>query len=515
MTLHRRTRQRIALIGDVMQSWEPLLWLVAAVLPVVIVAMRFDIGQNADGLVQTLMSLNHLTVFFWEQNRFANLVPLLTRGIADPTMNAQAQLAIRIVAGVAAPLLFTAPLVRDGDILRVGRIALLAADLALAFGPQRYLWEWFIEASPYGTSFALGGCALLAFDATRRLDGVRATALRCGGLLLTVAAYMVNMSLVLFTAPLFGLLAITRGSRLAIEFGLASAVGGIVTVIAANSVPVPHTTLRFGESFIGLTYYLWVFTQKPGYFLGAMFALFALSLGIGKALKRSSGDGLLGYGLMLLATFAFAFVAISLNSWVIANDLHPRYMVPLFILAASLGAISLVTVADATVTARNRSRIGLGLCLAMSFMAGQRSLSTVPQDGGIVTSTIRTTATAAADELIRLRLDGVAGSYWLVWPTIFLAEQKAYDLGRPRGQFFGASERGIARRGTLKARLLVEGHLDFACLDLLQEPCRALVSEVVGSPLSIGQPPSPPHPVGPAHRLSVLRLTSDDAGPPL
>ena len=498
----------MAMLGEVAQCWQPLFWLVAVLLPAAIVAMRFDIGQNADGLLQTLMSLEHLTVFFWEQNRFANLVPLLTRGITDPTANAQAQLAIRIVAGAAAPLLFTAPLVRHGNILRVCRMALLATCLALAFVPQRYLWEWFIEASPYGTSFALGGCALLSFDAARRRDGAIAMALRCGGLLLTIAAYMVNMSLVLLTAPLFGLLAITRGSRLAIEFGLASTIGGIATVIASNSVAAPQTVLRFGESFIGLTYYLWVFTQKPGYFLGAMLALFALSLGVGKALKRGVDEELLGYGLIMLATFVFAFVGISLNSWVIANGLHPRYIVPLYILAASLGGISLVTMLEAAAAARSRTWICLGLCLATSLLASRRSLPPVPREAGIVSTTVQVTASAAAADLIRLKLDGIAGDYWLVWPTVFLADQHVHDLGRPPGHIFGASYRGTVRRNALRTQLFAQGHLDFACLDLPDEPCRALVSEVTGLPLAV-HPLWPEHLMAEAgHRLSAVRLTT-------
>ena len=501
-------RLRVMLIGEVFRSWEPLLWLAVVLLAALILSIRFEIGQNADGLLQTLMSLEHLTVFFWEQDRFANLIPLLTSFITNPTANAQTQLGIRIVGGLFAPLLFCAPIAQDRNYLRISRTVLLATSLALAFAPHRFIHEWFIEASPYGTSFALGGFALLLLDLAHLRDGLPATVLRLGGLLLTIAAYMVNASLLLFTGPLFALLAVTGRSRLAIEFGIASVVSGIVTVTASNSVAVTHTALGFGKSFVGLTYFLGEFSRKPGYFLGAMFAIFVLSVAVAKTMRWPAFRGLLGYGLMLTTTFILAFGAISLSSWVIANDLHPRYLVPLYILAASLGAISIVTVFDGVVARTAlRSRVALCFCILLLLMASQRSLPPLPRDDGIVDASVRMTAAAAARDLIQLKLDGIAGDYWTVWPTIFLAEQHAYNLGQLPGLFFGASYRGIARREALQTRLFAQEHLDFACLDLLEEPCHAMISGVVGLPLSVTQTLLTRRSLANGHHISAFRLS--------
>ena len=499
-------RSRVTLIAGVIRCWEPLLWCIAFVMAALIVRFRFEIGQNADGLLQTIMSLQHLTIFFWDQNRFANLLPLLASPITDPTANAQLQLAARVTLGLAAPLLFCVPVVQNGDYLRVGRITLLATGLALAFAPHRFIHEWFIEASPYGTSFALAGIALLLFDLARSRMGYSAAALRVAGLLLTITAYMVNASLVLFAVPLFALLATVRVSPLAVEFGVASAVGGVVTAAAANSSEAPQIAIHFGETFIGLTYYLGEFSRKPGFFLGAMLAIFLLSVVIGKALKWPDRDGLLGYGAILMATFTVGFAAISLSSWVIANDLHPRYLVPLYILAASLGALSIENVVCCITRITFRSRAALCLCVAVLGLSGIRSLPRVPSDDGIVDPSIRLTAAAAASELTRLKLDGIAGDYWTVWPAIFLAEQQAHDLGHEPRQIFGASYRGDVRRYALQTHLLTEGNLAFACLDVLEAQCRALVEQVAGLPLTVTQTLQPRKRLVSGHQISALRL---------
>ncbi len=69
-----------------------------------------------------------------------------------------------------------------------------------------------------------------------------------------------------------------------------------------------------------------------------------------------------------------------------------------------------------------------------------------------------------------------------------------------------AAYRGEARRDALQADLLAGGHLDLACLDLPGEPCRTLISQVIGMPLSVSQPLMPRHVLGETHRLSALRL---------
>jgi hypothetical protein len=44
-------------------------------------------GINADTLIQSIMSLQKLTIFYWGQNRFASVVPFLLSWIASPHLS--------------------------------------------------------------------------------------------------------------------------------------------------------------------------------------------------------------------------------------------------------------------------------------------------------------------------------------------------------------------------------------------------------------------------------------------
>ncbi|RYF21796.1 MAG: hypothetical protein EOO77_05340, partial [Oxalobacteraceae bacterium] len=395
--------RRRRLLWRTLKGWEVPLWCVAAVMTALIVPLRYAVGQNADGLLQTLMSIQDLTLFYWQQDRFANLLPLLASPVTDPVLNAQLQLALRICLGVAAPLLFCVTGGGRRDILHVGRATLLASALALAAVPQRMLHEWFVEASPYGTSFALGGFALVIFALAPANGRGGAIALRSAGLLLTVAAYMVNASLVLVTLPLFGAQAVVFGSPIAAEFCIASLVGILVTLLASGSVHTPKTSMHFGESLIGLQHYATELVGKPGYFLGAMLALFVVTA----IFSRKSGRSAFIYdGLTLLGTFGVALLGVSLSSWVMLNFFNPRYLVPLYVLMAAVGAKAALRLLE-QLCPRQASMAALALCAILLMVAGHRTPTIVGDDNGIVDANVRPLARAVAEIISARHLDGV------------------------------------------------------------------------------------------------------------
>ena len=511
LTAVRPLPQRLALLCTVLRAWEPVLWVSVAVMAALIIPLRYAIGQNSDGLLQTLISLQHLTFFFWEQERFANLLPWLASFITDPTANVEFQLALRIGLGVAAPLLFCVPGAPGGDCLAAGRATLLATALMLAFVPQRFIHELFVEASPYGTSFALGGFALLLFTGAAWRRGGAAIALRSAGLLLSLAAYLVNASLVLFTAPLFAAQAVLLGSRLAMEFGVASAIAGLGTAVAVGltAAGTPAGSMRFGESTIGLTYYASELTRKPGIFLAAMGALLLLALMVEQTAGRPSDRAFARNGAVLIVTFVIGLFEISLSSWVILNYMHPRYLVPLYVLMAAVGALSVLNLVE-RVSARSavRNMVTLGVCVALLMVAGLRKPEQLPLENGVVAAPFRPLAAAIADTVTQGRLDGVAGDYWTVWPGVFLAEQQAHDSGAAAGNVFGLTYRGRARRQAMTARLFARGQLKIACVDLPNaEACRGVAAEVLGLPSLTVHLLSPELPLSDGHTLRIVSLT--------
>ena len=55
-------------------------------------ARRLPFSENGDGLLETIMSLQKVTLYFWGEDRFANLLPAATLWIRNPTDNAYVQM---------------------------------------------------------------------------------------------------------------------------------------------------------------------------------------------------------------------------------------------------------------------------------------------------------------------------------------------------------------------------------------------------------------------------------------
>lgn len=499
LTSYRRLLgRRLGLLVAVLNDWEPLLWASLGVVAALIVLGRYPIGQNSDGLLETIMSVQQLTVFFWGQDRFANLLPALTAGVTDPHANAICQLALRTLLGLLAPLFFCVLATPRDDAGTAWRATAAASALLLAFMPQREVFEAYIEASPYGTSFALAGFALLAFRrAALAMEGNWSRpALRAIGLVLTCAAYMVNASMVLVAAPLLAGELLLFGSALAMDFSVASLAAVMATAALIAGVPndTPHTPFGFGETTIGLSYYGGAMLGKPGRFFACVLPATGVSLLLlryGWRDRRVSEH--LGQAGILVAALTISFIATALSSWVILNSMHPRYLVPEYFLTASLGGVSLVHLVRGTVRSGAVQRAVLvGVCACLLLGAMHRTSSSRKEPTiDIVSGASKEVADAVAAAVLERSLDGVAGDYWDVWPAVFQAEQLAYDFGRPVGHVFGITPRGEGRRSAFVAQLLQKGRFGIACIGYDPDNCRALVLRTMRPPDTLARPAWP------------------------
>jgi len=179
--------------------------LFAVVLLMVFISVPW--GQNADDLLPTLIATQKLTVYFWGENRFANLLPLLTAWIDSPTRNAEVQLALRIAAGLAAPAFFCALYYNRAS--HIWRATFAADCLMLLASSPEVLHETYIVATPYGTSLACAAFSLLALRGAWRLaPGWRRAGLTTFGAAALLAAHLVNYGLGMIAIPLIGLLTV-------------------------------------------------------------------------------------------------------------------------------------------------------------------------------------------------------------------------------------------------------------------------------------------------------------------
>jgi hypothetical protein len=149
-----------------------------------------------DSIVPVLTSLYRWTPFYWEQNRFGMLVPLLALPFRHPLANLLVQDGLTVFAGLAALFLLARYIVRAPTWPLVGT---LGAAAFLALPPAKYRFDYLVT-HPYGVSLALGLAALLLAEAPG------AGALRRWryllALILSVLGHWVNPTISLVLGPL-------------------------------------------------------------------------------------------------------------------------------------------------------------------------------------------------------------------------------------------------------------------------------------------------------------------------
>ena len=231
-----------------------------------VVLSRNPVWQDSDGLIGTLFSIQHMTLFFWGQDRFANLIPALATPIHDPEINAYAQLVARVCFGVLAPLFACVFLMRttwDAWLATLASITLL-----LMCAPHVMQHDAFIQASPYGTSFALAGLSLLACRSASRLRAGPAVPCRLVGLLLATAAFLVNYTLVIVVAPILIGEFFFFGTELALSYGVVSLIALVLSIMAMRYFGGgPTTPDDFGSLRVGLTALAHELVGAPGRFI--------------------------------------------------------------------------------------------------------------------------------------------------------------------------------------------------------------------------------------------------------
>ena len=158
--------------------------------------------EQGDSLVPVLVSLQRWTPFYWDQERYGMLVPLLAWPVRDPLWNLLVQRFLLGTAGLGAVVLLARHVLAGRDWPLAG--ALAAAGL-LAAAPAPWLFEYLFD-QPYGLSLALAAAGLAV--AEPGADGRRPWPRLLWGAVLVLAAHWVNAA----TGILLGALAVARAA---------------------------------------------------------------------------------------------------------------------------------------------------------------------------------------------------------------------------------------------------------------------------------------------------------------
>lgn len=404
--------------------------------------------EDADSLVPVLVSLQRWTPFYWDQERYGMLVPLVATPVRDPLWNLLAQRGLLVLAGLSVPLLVARHVLAGRDWVLAG---LLSTAGLLAAWPARWSFD-FLGSQPYGLALALSLAGLALAEPGGRW-GPR-WARWALGLGVVVAAHWVNAAAGLALLPLAAARAGVDwlegedrrrlGRRLAVDAALLA--GGLAAgqgILRLNPPGGPYAGWSYSQILPAAEWghALASFARAVARAGGAWPILIAASAVAGAALllalpplRPHLRGALLRAAALALAGVAYA-AGIALLRWVGENAWHPRYFAPSAVLI-QVGAVGLLAEGLARLPGVARGAGGLALAavpLAALAAWGPPSLAGVRAD-------LDRVAGRRTEGILQARCDLVAGDYWTVWPSVWHANAALAARG-VAGRIWGITHR--------------------------------------------------------------------------
>jgi hypothetical protein len=356
--------------------------------------------QHADSLLTVLISTQKWTPFFWGQDRFGMLVPLLAMPIRHPLANMLAQGWIMTVAALIAPFVTARFLVgRDGAWIAIGgctnALFLLTATPAVQF-------DWLVT-QPYALSISLGFTALVIADNDRRRGGSIA-------IVLLVLACWVNIGIVVLLA----IAAVLRGRRPLRLLALEAAAAALAS-LAATYLASAHTVTALAPPGKWSNGWWQLLQGTSGVFSNPRAAVGTAAATVVALACLWWIDALPPARTVaaLLAMAVGTWLVLGTSLWVGMNLYSFRYMYPTLMIAGAGVSTVLVTLLAKWTKPLAIASLSVVTVLTM-VNYGAPSLGRI--DRGLDDRFGRQTGA-----ILRAGAPVIAGDYWRVWPAVFHA----------------------------------------------------------------------------------------------
>lgn len=449
------------------------LWLRCLALAPLLVNAYAPQFMDADTVMQALMSTQRVTLFFWGQDRYANVLPFLLCPVADPMWN----LRLHLLANAAAFLLFLEAVshvlslawAKPPTIQRRFLLFSLPLALSLLFLRPFALYQFCTSAQPYSLSMTL-----LIWSALVYRQRASHPALVVIAALLVLLSLGINPANILIVLALFAFSAWTGGHRQWRGFALITAVGfALWTLLSVtNHVHAPSSYLvftprRLVDSLRRSLHDL----QHAAVYVRRVVAAIAVLL----ALRIAAGPPRLPEKLQraLLLSFAFSmawWLFFLCNRWVQDNGSVFRYFFPLFFAPIICIATWLIGCIDD----RQLSRLGLAVAIACVLGFG---VTVIRPWTPLAKYSAFTAIAEPLHDAKAMHIRYFAGDYWLGWPLVFA-------LRAENAPAFGVFDRGVAVRDKMLAQLqadLRRGERPVAlCVGAPLQTCQEQLRELVG-----------------------------------
>ncbi len=388
--------------------------------------------HNGDSFVPVLSSLYRWTPFFWEQNRYGMLLPLLAIPIHNPFHNLLFQVGLRLFAVILSFFLLARVVVPRPYWPAVG-----AATFALFLAGKDLKAHAFFQMQPYGQTIALCLAGLLALE-SRRPAGVAA------GVALLALGFWISPTALIWLAPLIVLRAFLGIAEPAVRhtLGLLALTGLLFGLSLFASWLSVYRNTDFGSAAPEVWPAAWrtlgtraVEYLTPGLALAAAAALVAAVAGAfllrlpgtepGRAVFRRAAAA----GVCLLLLALTDLLVMGTTSWAQVNDWKIRYVATALLTGAMvLPAVLLTLLLEGRPRPWHRAANALALAalpvtalLVLGLPSMARARAALDAAHG-----------AATGDLLASRSTHLAGDFFKVWPAVFHANLVRYEQGSER-----------------------------------------------------------------------------------
>lgn len=414
---------------------ERRVWAGAAGLASVVAALWMDLSplhafHTSDSLIPILSGLYLWTPFFWEQNRYGSLIPLLSLPIDSPFHNLLFQVALRLLALAAAFFLMARAVVPRRYWPAVG-----ALTLALWVAGKGMEDHAFQQMQPYGQAIALslGGIVLIERGGRTKV-GI--------GLGLLLLGFWISATTLFWLAPLVWVRHAVgiepeadrwrlKPERRTVLVMLALFIAFDLSMLFSWLSEYKKST-AFGAARPGVWWTAWttLFSRSVEYLSPALViaGLLLLVAAIVIGSRAWKWRLAMATGLCLMAAALADLGVMGTTYWAQVNKWSLRYVsVELLTLGMLAPAVLLILFLEGRPARWQRVANVLALLLLIPALAWTYGAPSVAR------------ARASIDELsgdseavLASGADHVLGGYWRTWPTVFRADVLRWERGDRR-----------------------------------------------------------------------------------
>lgn len=393
--------------------------------------------HNSDSLIPILMGLDRWTPFYWEQNRFGMILPLLAVPVRDPFAHLLVQVALRLFALFLSFFLLARTVVR-----RPWWPAAGALTLGLFLAGKDLAQHNFQQMQPYfqAISLALGGVLLL----DRRGGKVKMAAYALWAL-----AFWVAPVTLFWLVPLLWLRRVLglepgigpgfwprrqdlRHDPALLPFALAG-IFFAVTLLVSRFSPYGEAT-NLGAAPPAVWPHAWLtLARRVVESLGpGLLVALAVLLGAAWSLRliRREGHPALAAALCLLGTAAAELLILGTTGWVHQNEFRIRFLAMTLLATATAGPVLLLGL---LLEGRPERWGRVANALALTALLPLAFLRYGPPSPAAARAALDTGP--GAEDARKILADGcthVVGDYWSVWPAVFQSRVRLHDRGENR-----------------------------------------------------------------------------------